>query len=66
VEHGQDLNQAQIYFLLMTDPLQTREEAQISRGEHRIFNELATGMPVEVAKEQLKKIMIEYDGTKPD
>ena len=58
VQSGSDLNVAQIIFLMESDPMKTTEK----RGEKKdeIFMELATGMPPEIAKEQLKKIGIQY------
>lgn len=61
VEKGLNLNEAQLYFLLISDPLYKGREGEIIQGEGRIFNELATGMPVDVIKEQLGKIGINYD-----
>lgn len=59
VEKGIDLNKAQIYFLSISDPLLGEEKVEEKKTV--IFNELGTHMPLEIAKQQLRSMGINYD-----
>jgi len=58
------INFIQGYFLKISNPFLKPEMVKEETEKHVIFNELATGMPVEVVREQFQKMGINYDELK--